>query len=447
MKNSILSKVSLALLIIFVFAFTGYSWAIPSFARQTGMSCNTCHTIFPELTAFGRQFKLNGYTMVGIPTVQAVAPADSDNTILNLVKTSPFSAMLQASYTYKSKEQPGTQNSNFSFPQQLSLFVAGSLTPKIGAFIQMTYSDQDGKFSLDNTDIRYADQTQLADQPFIYGITLNNNPSVQDLWNTTPAWRQPYASSSTSPTPAAATLIEGGLAQSVAGIGIYSMWNNLIYAEFDLYKSAQQGAHNPPDSSNTNVLKTPAPYWRVALQKQFDDFYFELGTYGISATMYPKGITGLTDRYDNLGFDINIEKTIGSNMFTAHSSYIHESRTLDASFAKGGASNISGKLNSFQVVGNYYLHSQIGFTLGYFNLSGDGDAILYAPGAVTGSLNGLPDSNGFIAEFSYLPWLNTKLTFQYVAYNKFNGNNTNYDGAGRNASDNNTLYLLCWVAF
>ena len=447
MKNNILSKVSLALTIFLVLALTANSWAIPSFARQTGMSCNTCHTIFPELTAFGRQFKLNGYTMVGIPTVQAVAPADSDNTILNLVKTSPFSAMLQASYTYKSKEQPGTQNDNFSFPQQLSLFVAGSLTPKIGAFIQMTYSDQDGKFSLDNTDIRYADQTELAEQPFTYGVTLNNNPSVQDLWNSTPSWKQPYAASSTSPTPSAATLIEGGLAQSVAGIGIYSLWNNLLYTEISLYKSAQQGSPNPPDSTSAGVLKSLAPYWRVALQKQFDDFYLELGTFGISATMYPKGIAGLTDQYSDLGFDVNIEKAVGDNMFTAHGSYIHESRTLDASVANGNAFNSSGKLNSFQVVGNYYLHSQIGFSLGYFDLSGDGDAILYAPAGVTGSLKGLPDSNGFIAEFNYLPWLNTKLTLQYVAYNKFNGDSTNYDGAGRNASDNNTLYVLCWVAF
>ena len=37
--------------------------AIPSFARQTGMKCNECHTVFPELTPFGRLFKLGGYVM------------------------------------------------------------------------------------------------------------------------------------------------------------------------------------------------------------------------------------------------------------------------------------------------------------------------------------------------------------------------------------------------
>jgi hypothetical protein len=52
-----------------------------------------------------------------------------------------------------------------------------------------------------------------------------------------------------------------------------------------------------------------------------------------------------------------------------------------------------------------------------------------------------------IAELDFTPWLNTKLAFQYVSYFNFNGSSSNYDGAGRNASDNNTYYLLAWLAF
>lgn len=36
--------------------------ALPSFARQTGQPCGTCHTDFPALTPYGRRFKLLGYT-------------------------------------------------------------------------------------------------------------------------------------------------------------------------------------------------------------------------------------------------------------------------------------------------------------------------------------------------------------------------------------------------
>ena len=51
------------------------------------------------------------------------------------------------------------------------------------------------------------------------------------------------------------------------------------------------------------------------------------------------------------------------------------------------------------------------------------------------------------AEVDYLPWLNVKLGLQYTAYMKFNGATSNYDGMGRNASDNNMIYGYVWIAF
>jgi hypothetical protein len=40
-----------------------------------------------------------------------------------------------------------------------------------------------------------------------------------------------------------------------------------------------------------------------------------------------------------------------------------------------------------------------------------------------------------------------KFGLQYVHYNRFNGSVANYDGSGRNAADNNTLFAFAWVAF
>jgi hypothetical protein len=39
-----------------------------------------------------------------------------------------------------------------------------------------------------------------------------------------------------------------------------------------------------------------------------------------------------------------------------------------------------------------------------------------------------------------------RVGFQYTVYTKYDGASTNYDGTGRNASDNNTLYLFAWLA-
>ena len=438
-KKYIILGIISAILIIFPME----SWATPSFARQTKLPCSSCHTIFPELNSFGRYFKLSGYTLVGEIQVDDT----SKNVDIDLIKNPPVSLMMQASYTRVLKEQPGTQNNNVSLPQQLSLFFSGKIAPNIGGFIQVSYDDKGASFGIDNIDLRYANKTNLWSENLLYGVTLNNNPTVQDIWNSTPAWGFPYVSSSVTASPITSTLIEGRLAQSVAGFGAYALFNNLLYGEFSIYRSAQQGGAHPADSTSFVIIKSLAPYWRFALQKQLADQYIEIGTFGISTEMYLAGIAGLTDKYTDIGFDLNYEKSFGDNQFTAHTSFIHEKRNLDATFNSNGSLNQSLSLNSFKIVGNYYLNHHVGFSLGYFSITGDGDAVLYAPDKFSGSSNGLPDSRGFIAEFSYLPWLNTKFSVQYVWYSKFNGSIDNYDGTGRNASDNNSLSVIMWIAF
>src|SRR5438128_1379801 len=54
------------LLIVTLLAFwSGTVHAVPSFNRQTGQNCVACHAggQFPELTPYGRLFKLTGYTL------------------------------------------------------------------------------------------------------------------------------------------------------------------------------------------------------------------------------------------------------------------------------------------------------------------------------------------------------------------------------------------------
>ena len=83
-----------------------------------------------------------------------------------------------------------------------------------------------------------------------------------------------------------------------------------------------------------------------------------------------------------------------------------------------------------------------------FSTTGTSDKVMYASGtAVLGSASGNPATRGAMVELDFLPWLNTKLGVQYTAYTRFNGASSNYDGFGRHASDNNTVYLFIWIAF
>ena len=130
--------------------------------------------------------------------------------------------MIQISNTTVQSKQPGTQNNTAEFPQQFSIFVAGKFAPHFGGLAQITYSHASDHFSMDNTDLRFANSGKLGGKDWDYGITLNNNPTVEDPWNSTPAWGFPWVSSDSASGPLASPVIAGALAQDVAGVGAYS---------------------------------------------------------------------------------------------------------------------------------------------------------------------------------------------------------------------------------
>ena len=184
-----------AILASALFAAPG-ALAVPSFARQTGMACEACHTVFPELTHFGRVFKANGYTLTNLKQVRDVSATKQQ--LLELSQMPPLSIMAQISYTELKTPVPNlagagapgvAQNGTAGFPQQFSLFYAGKIAPNFGAMFQLTYDNAGGTIGIDNSDLRFADMALLPDNGTLtYGLSLNNNPTVQDLWNSTPAW-------------------------------------------------------------------------------------------------------------------------------------------------------------------------------------------------------------------------------------------------------------------
>ena len=419
---------------------------IPGFSRQTKLACSACHYGFPQLTPFGRLFKLNGYTLTGLTTIDA---GDSARTSLKLASFPPVSAMAVTSFTHLSATVPGTQNNSAVFPDQLSVFLAGEVTPKLGAFVQLTYAAPDGSIGIDNTEFRFADRTHLFSQELLYGVTLNNNPTMQDVWNTVPAWGFPFMASSAAPSPTASTLVDGGLAQQVVGLGGYGLWHQLVYAEVTAYRSAQQGVSAPLDASASSVAHDVIPYWRLALQHQFGRNYVMLGTYGLSGRLYPTGVSGPTDHYTDAAADVQFERQVNQGVIVVRSTFIHEAQTLDAlvSGDAPGAANLHNTLNAFRANASYMPSTRANFTLGYFNTTGTTDPLLYPSDPVSGSANGSPRSYGGLGEFDFNAWQNMRLGVQYTAYGKFNGASNSYDGTGRNAKDNNTLFVFAWVAF
>jgi hypothetical protein len=434
----------LAVLAVLAFVRVPTARAVPSYSRQTGFSCSSCHTTPPELTPLGRTFKLNGYTIAGMATITSKKSGREAG--LELLQTFPLAVLFDTSFTTTRASQPGTQNGNFEFPQDASLFLAGAWSTHVGSFMQVTYNGQADHFSWDNTDIRYSNATKLLHKDLVYGVTLNNNPSVEDLWNDTPAWGFPWVSSDAAPTPTAAAIINGTLAQDVAGIGGYGMWNNHLYLAATIYRSQHLGGPQPNPGTNFGFnIRGVAPYWRVAWQETTKNNYLEIGSYGMHMNSTPNGVTGPEDSYTDWAFDFQYDRKIPQwrgDILSVRGTYIRENSNLLATYNAGGASQPGHHLNTVQANAEYHLGNRLSGTFGLFSINGTPDLLLYPTMAVSGSAKNDPRSNGYIANVSWWPAQNFDLTFQYTGYLRFNGSGTNYDGSGRSAGGNGTVYLL-----
>ncbi len=417
--------------------------AVPSYARQTGLRCSGCHYTPPELNPAGRRFKLLGYVDRAKDEPAVQAEPSTFQAGLDILKTLPLSAMFDASFNQTKKAQPGTQNATVEFPQDASLFLAGGWTEHLGSFVQVTYSSVDDHFSWDNTDIRYARLTTVGGKELVWGLDLNNNPTVEDLWNSTPAWGYPWVSSEVAPSPAAATMLQS-VGQDVAGGGGYMMWNDHLYLAATAYRTFHIGNPVPNTGEGFQFNTTGvAPYWRLAWQQSGTDSQFEIGTYGMYMKSTPNGISGPGDTYTDIAGDIQWDLTVARHdVLSVRGTYIHQSATLLGSVAAGIASVPNQNLSSVNVNAEYHFGNRVSATFGWFDNWGTADSTLYPPGGIGGSPNGSPDSNGFIGNISWWPTQNLQFSAQFTGYTKFNGGTTDYDGAGRNASDNNTFYLL-----
>jgi hypothetical protein len=355
--------------------------------------------------------------------------------------------MFEASFTNTNSPVPATQNGSFQLPQDISLFLAGAWTSNVGSFLQVTYETQNDHFTSDNTDIRYANKTKVSGKELVYGLDLNNNPTVEDLWNSTPAWGFPWIASNVAPTPTAAPIINGGLAQDVAGFGGYAMWNDHLYLNLELYRSDHVGGPQPNPGVGAHNIVGVAPYWRVAWQESTGTTQFEIGTYGMhmksTNNVINNGVNDLYDGYTDWAFDTQYDRTLfRKDILSLRGTYIRENSQLASTLPGCGTTGqppCGHHLNTFMPNAEFHFGNRYSGAFGWFITQGTADATLYS--LTTGSANGDPRSAGYIANVSYWPWQNLQLAAQYTAYTRFNGAANNYDGSGRNASGNNAIYL------
>jgi hypothetical protein len=429
--------------------------AVPSFARQTGQPCANCHTAFPELTPFGRRFKLSGYTLEG-----------------GDYKGPPLALMVMPGFTHTGSAQdsppgPGLRTNDNVAVQQITGLVAGKIYGDLGAFIQISADPVNKVVWFDGSDIRYVKNFKLFGKDAYFGIDVNNTPTVQDVWNTVDSWAFPELSSGFSAFGPPGTQIDA-LAQSVGGVGAYLWWNDMLYIEENNYFGFSRGtleAFGMQPGPTPNQQQGVNPYWRVALEPHWGDHYLEIGTYGMYSQQVPSSQFGAgTDKYLDIAGDMQYQYDGDKYSVTVKAVDIYESQRLDASAVWSGT-NRSNWLNTFKLNASYVWDHTYSLTGGYFSVSGSPDAILYGDAGCGGncgfSLKNSPNSSGLIFDAAYLPFskgapgpdknFNVRLGIQYIKYLELGGATGTFTdavvGGTRNVAGNDTLFLYAWAAF
>jgi hypothetical protein len=457
------------LLLLVMALFSRRAEAVPAFASQTGQPCSMCHigAFGPQLTPFGRAFKIGGYTQRGGE---------------GLASEIPLALMVQGSFTHTGSGLEQDQiphhyaaNNNFSI-DQVSLFLAGGIGQHAGGFMQFTYSPVDNATHVDNTDLRpFTSVYSVGEHELRVGVTLNNNPTVQDPYNSTFAWGYPFIMSAIAPTPAASVMLASGFNNNVVGYTAYAWYDKSLYLEAGAYNTwspwtlARFGT-----DYGIGATTSPAPYLRAAYEWNWNGQSAHAGTIFMSSNVNPTtGVPFQTNgslganRYTDLAVDGGYQFLGDTHILTLDAIYTYEWQNLGGTAASVNQANAANgtptafgptySLNEFRLNASYWYQNTYGVTLGWQKVWGPANPVLYQPGELTGSANSKPNSNAFIIEADWVPFgkegswarpfVNLKLGVQFTLYTQFNGGTTNYDGFGRNASANNTLFAFAWLAF
>lgn len=120
--------------------------ALPAFARKYNVNCTVCHTRPPRLNTYGERFLENGYQLPGTEDGGTFAKKRlGDLTLGEIGNYLAFRLKGNIIRNFNvSRQGPGAgiegspkDKTEFTFPEALSLLVAGSLTHNVGIFVEL----------------------------------------------------------------------------------------------------------------------------------------------------------------------------------------------------------------------------------------------------------------------------------------------------------------------
>ena len=442
----------------------GKAFAIPSYTRQTGFSCDECHTVYPNLTPLGRDFKLHGYTMTASKTIKSDSHASSAP-ILDLNNIPMVSARIVSMWSNQAGGNNGivpkgitTAGQGFvSFPSgyndketfnligDSSIYVAGAITPYMGTFLEFSgIDDEGGTLGLGMVDtVIVAPDATFEGKSFVYGVrgvdaVFTGDPSnVLGTWGLT-SQLMGMSTHNTLFDPNRA-MVEGG--------ELYAMWggfnNGGLFGTVGFYhptgsqsagsfvQANLAGLSGTPGTLNTSSVDV-AP--RLAYYfPQFHDLYAEIGAsgyFGREGMIAPAtaSIPNLSynDNYYDYAVDAQVQYIGDKNLAELFAIYQNQN---DGRFygqdlysnVNYGVSGARVQRNGLAVAADYYYDRTYGAYVKYLYQNSDKVKDINVAGTVLG--------------LSWFPWQNMQMILEQALFSMYNPGLAQYGDTRLSPSD------------
>ncbi len=449
----------LSLLWVVALALPKDAHAIPSYARQTGFACDICHTVYPHLTPFGRDFKTHGYVMDTAECVKASGNAQMCGVDINRIPM--VSARIVSMWSNQAGGNNGivprgitTAGQGFmSFPSgyndtetfnlvaDSSIYFGGKIAPNMGTFLEFTgIDDEGGSLGLGAVDFAVtAPDTTLGGKSLVYGIRGVDSVFTGDPSNSLGMWG---LTSQLMGMSTHNTLYDPNRAM-VEGGELYGMWGNFndggLFATIGFYHPtgsqtsgsfvqgniAGSGALN---TSNVDVAPRLAYYFPA-----YNNIYAEIGAsgyFGKEGMIAPTATTfgNYNDSYYNYAVDAQVQYIGDKNLAELFAIYQgqNDNHFYGQDMYSGtdyGANGTSVQRNGFGLSADYYYQRTYGVYVKYLYQSSDKVKDINVSGAILG--------------LSWYPVENVQLMIEQALYSTYNPGLAQYGDTSLAASDFN----------
>lgn len=145
----------LALAVVINLAVPGNVNATSQWSRKTGLSCSSCHTVFPRLNSFGEEFLKNGYQLMNTykKDFKEAYPIEAGGVLLDEIshifgfRLNMTPIQLDTKSFQQDAGSAKTTRLTLGNPIWIQFFVAGSIYKDVSLFSELEYTRGAFKFN------------------------------------------------------------------------------------------------------------------------------------------------------------------------------------------------------------------------------------------------------------------------------------------------------------